>query len=218
MGKALFTIASVLLFILPAQAMDVVDGHLEVIESFGHSGKIIEGSDGRTIDIVGDVSYSANNTGVAKGNSYRIDIDVVLNEAEFWLDFSDSQILTYYVFDCPTEFGTYSEVYRDSEEVTGSGAGWYSSGALSIDMYTGTHYIIIVSWDGNMTYFFGVGESQDTSFGAHTHGYASGSDPLPSSFESTSNDQAIYHQRLTTVEIGALEMSTWGAIKACLTE
>ncbi len=216
MSKALLAVGLVLIFIPSAQAMYIVDGLPAVSENCDLSGTIIEKSDGTTIDIVGDTSNSSSGSGRAKGNSYQVDIDVVLNEAEFWLNFSDSQNLTYYVFDCPSEFGTYSEVYRDSEPVTGSGADWYSSGALSIDLNTGTHYIIAVSWDGYMTYYFGTGDEQTTSFGAYTHGYASGSDPLPSSFESTSNDQAIYHQRLTTEEAGALEMSTWGAIKAGL--
>ena len=49
-----------------------------------------------------------------------------------------------------------------------------------------------------MTYYYGTGESQVVSFGEHVHGYATGTHPLPASFSSTSNDQAIYHQRLTT--------------------
>jgi hypothetical protein len=67
-----------------------------------------------------------------------------------------------------------------------------------------------------MTYYYDTGDSLSTSFGAYVHGYASGHDPLPASFESASNDQAIYYQRLNTVENTALEMSTWGAIKATL--
>ena len=55
-----------------------------------------------------------------------------------------------------------------------------------------------MSWSGTITYYFGVGDSQETSFGAHTHGFASGLHPLPPSFSSKINDFAIYHQRLTT--------------------
>lgn len=196
------------------QAMDLVDGFPAVIDNGDPAGTVIHGSDGRTIDIVGGTFVSGSTTGRAKGNSYRIDMDVTLTEAEFWLNFSDTQILTYYVFVCTSEFGTYSEVYRKSETVVGTGAGWYSSGTVSIDMDLGYHYIIIVSWDGNMVYYYNTGESQSTSFGAYVHGHASGYDPLPASFESTSNDQAIYHQRLNTVENTALDRTTWGAIKA----
>jgi len=166
------------------------------------------------IDIVGDTSNSSTATGRAKGNSYRVDIDVGLYEAEFWLEFYDTQTLTFYLFDSPVEFGTYNEVYRNSEVVTGSGAGWYSSGAIFVPMLAGYHYIIAVSWNGAMTYYFGTGDSQDTFFGAHTHGYATGFDPLPPSFESLVNDQAIYHQRLTTDYVVSRENYTWGGVKA----
>lgn len=168
---------------------------------------------GSTVDVVGDTSNSGSATGRAKGNSYQVDTSVVLEEMEFWLNFTSTQTLTYYVFVCPQEFGTYTEVYRESETVTGSGADWYSSGPVSITMDAGNHYIIAVSWNGTLSYCYGVGDSQEVSFGYHTHGYAIGYDPLPASFESTNNDQAIYHQRLTTAAV-ALQRSTWGSIKA----
>lgn len=225
MNKTLFSFGFVLFLILPSaglfnsmQAMDIVDGLPAIVNSSDPSCTVIHGSDGRTIDIVGGTSFSGSSTGRAKGNSYRIDMNVTLTEAEFWLNFNDSQTLTYYVFVCPDEFGTYDEVYRNSELVSGTGAGWYSSGPVSIDMDAVNHYIIIVSWNGNMTYYYDIGDSLSTSFGAYVHGYALGSDPLPASFESTSNDTAIYYQRLTTVENTALEMFTWGAIKAVLSD
>ena len=225
MNKPLFSLSFILFLILSTagllnnvQSMNVVDGLPAIIDNCDPAGTVIHGSDGRTIDIVGGTSVSGSSSGRAKGNSYRIDMDVTLTEAEFWLNFNDSQTLTYYVFVCPDEFGTYNEVYRNSESVSGTGAGWYSSGPVSIDMNAGSHYINIVSWDGNMTYYYDTGDSLSTSFGAYVHGYALGSDPLPASFESTSNDQAIYYQRLNTVENTALEMYTWGAIKAVLSD
>lgn len=172
-------------------------------------------TDALAVDIVGDTSNSSSAAGRAKGNSYQVDMSVNLEEMEFWLSFTSTQTLTFYVFVCPQEFGTYTEVYRASESVTGSGAAWYSSGPVSIDLEEGYHYIIAVSWDGTLTYYYDTGDSQAVSFGYYTHGYATGYDPLPSSFESLSNDQAIYHQRLTTVSL-ALSPGTWGGIKALM--
>ncbi len=191
-----------------------LDGSSDVVAGGWLPANTFGGPDGYVVDVVGDTSNSSSAAGRAKGNSYQVDIDVILDEAEFWLNFSDSQTLTYYVFVCPTEFGTYTEVYRASEPVSGSGVGWYSSGTLSVEMDSGFHYIIAVSWTGTMTYYYGTGDSQATSFGSQTHGYASGFDPLPASFQSTSNDQAIYHQRLNTTVNVALERTTWGDIKA----
>lgn len=190
-----------------------LDGVPAAGEYGNQPGNFFTAADGSTVDIVGDTSNSSSATGRAKGNSYQVDTGVILEEMEFWLNFTSTQTLTYYVFVCPEEFGTYTEVYRDSETVTGSGAGWYSSGPVSVQMDAGYHYIIAVSWNGTLAYYYGIGDLQEVSFGYHTHGYAAGYDPLPSSFESTSNDQAIYHQRLTTGTL-ALQKSTWGGIKA----
>lgn len=195
----------------PVEVM--VDGSPFITESADLPAQTEQGADGRTIDIVGDTTNSSSGDGLAKGNAYRVDINVTLDEAEFWLNFSNTQVLTYYVFVSPVEFGTYTEVYRDTEMVSGTGAGWYSTGGISVPLSAGNHYIIAVSWDGFMTYYYGTGDSQATSFGAFVHGYAIGSNPLPSSFQSTVNDYAIYHQRLTTTYTTAVEESTWGGIK-----
>lgn len=220
MKKNSFPTGILLLLILPfSGAMYLsfagcpIDGASDVPPLGEYPSNYYFGTDGRAIDVVGDTSNSSSSAGRAKGNSYQIDTSVILDEAEFWLDFSDTQTLTYYVFMCPTEFGTYNEVYRNSESVVGVGTGWYSSGAVAVNMDVGLHYIIAVSWTGTTGYWYGSGDSQATSFGAQTHGYAPGYDPLPASFESLSNDQAIYHQRITTTLNVSLERTTWGEIK-----
>lgn len=192
----------------------MVDGSSAFVDPVDLPANPGQGTDGRPVDIVGDDSITSSGSGRAKGNSYRVDINVTLTQAEFWLNFTDPQTLAYYVFVCPTEFGTYNEVYRNSEVVNGVGAAWYSSGVISVPLAAGNHYIIAVSWSGFMIYYYDSADSQDTSFGAYTHGYASGFHPLPPSFESTINDQAAYYQRLTTTTVTPVEESTWGGIKA----
>jgi hypothetical protein len=192
----------------------VIDDTPSVAQSTDLPAKTEQGDDGRTIDIVGDTSNSSSGSARAKGNAYRTDVSVTLDEVEFYLNFGTTQTLVYYVFSSPVEFGTYTEIYRDTEMVTGSGAGWYSSGTIAVPLTAGSYYIIAVSWDGSMMYYFGVGDSQATSFGSQVHGYAIGFHPLPGSFDSTVNDQAIYHQRLMTTVMSPVEQSTWGKVKA----
>ncbi|MBN1297847.1 dockerin type I repeat-containing protein [bacterium] len=152
----------------------------------------------RVSDVVGGMEHPASGTAKAKGNAYRIDTAVTLDTAEFYLDFSDTQTLQYYVYESTVEFGTYNQIFTFSESVSGIGANWYSSGPIGIDLQAGMHYIVAVSWSGTTAYYYNSGDSQATSFGAHVHGYAVGIHPLPASFSSTSNDQAIYYQRITT--------------------
>jgi len=152
----------------------------------------------RAVDTVGGTGNTSSGSLKAKGNSYRVDMDVTLEMAEFYLNYTGDMLLQYYVYESTVEFGTYSQIWTFSETVTGTGAGWYSSGPINVPLGSGKYYIIAVSWDGGCTYYYNTGDSQSTSFGAHVHGYAVGSHPLPASFSSTSNDQAIYYQRITT--------------------
>ena len=156
----------------------------------------------QTVDTVGSAANAPIGSQLAKGNSYEVTTATTLTQAEFHLNFGTSQTLTFTVHQCATEFGSYSEVFRSSALVAGTGLGWYSSGPISVPLAAGTHYIVAVSWSGTMTYYYGVGDSQAISFGAHTHGYAVGQDPLPNMFSSSFNDGAIYFQRLTTGPAG----------------
>jgi hypothetical protein len=152
----------------------------------------------QTIDVVGGASNLANTSSVAKGNSYEITTSVTLTKAEFELDFTGPQTLTFTVHSGPVEFGTYTQIYQSSAIVSGAGNTWYSSPALNVPLVAGLHYIVAVSWDGNMNYFFDVADTVPVSFGSYTHGYAVGANPLPSQFDSLVNDGAVYFQRLTT--------------------
>nr|HPQ42572.1 hypothetical protein [bacterium] len=154
--------------------------------------------DGRAVDIVGGTTSSSSGLLKAKGNAYRVDTATTLEMAEFYLDFTGSQLLQYYVYESTVEFGTYTQIWTFSETVTGTGQAWYSSGTINLPFAAGMYYIIAVSWDGTCGYYYNTGDSQSTSFGAHVYGYATGSHPLPASFVTSSNDQAIYYQRITT--------------------
>ena len=217
MRRMLILSALIMLIALPAAAELVsIDGVLKQHEGINSimPANTIPDSQGRVIDIVGSSSNVASNPGRAKGNSYRVDSNVMLNEVLFYLNFTGTQTLVYYVFQSPVEFGTYTEVYRFEEPVTGSGEGWYSSGSLSIPLNAGKHYIFVVSWSGDMTYYYEVIDEWATSFGAAVHGYASGYHPLPSSFESMSNDQACYYQQIVTNYSTPAQDSNWGRVKA----
>lgn len=168
--------------------------------NFGHQSDIglmaIAGS--REVDVVGGTNASNSGNGLAKGNAYRVDTSVTLLMAEFYLNFSNSQTLQFYVYESPVEFGTYTQIFTVSETVAGTGEGWYSSGPIGIELVSGMYYVMAVSWSGSCQYYYNTGDSQPTSFGAEVYGYATGTHPLPASFDTSSNDQAIYFQRLTT--------------------
>ena len=152
----------------------------------------------QTIDLVGSNANAPSGAARAKGNAYSVSTSVTLDQAEFELNFTTQQTLRFTVHESATEMGTYTEVFSSSALVTGVGQGYYSSGPINVPLNASTFYIIAVSWSGTLTYYYGTGNSQPVSFGAHEHGHATGTHPLPISFSSNSNDVAIYSQRLTT--------------------
>jgi hypothetical protein len=152
----------------------------------------------QTIDVVGGTTNPVNGSARAKGNAYEVTAATNLTLAEFYLDFAGPQTLRTTVHSCATEFGSYSQIFETGGVVNGAGAGWYSNGAIQVPLAAGTYYLVAVSWSGTLRYFYTTGDSQPVSFGSHVHGYASGAHPLPGVFSSSVNDQAIYHQRLTS--------------------
>lgn len=121
----------------------------------------------QVIDTLGGTT-PASGVGRAKGNSYEIVSATTLIEAEFMLEFTGVQTLRFTVHSSPTEFGTYTEVFQRSAQVTGTGLDYYSSGPVSVPLVESEHYIVAVSWDGSMGYFYGTGDTVPVSFGNHT--------------------------------------------------
>jgi hypothetical protein len=160
---------------------------------------LVTSSSAQTVDVVGGATNVFVGNGLARGNSYAVTASVSVLSIEAWLSFSGPRTLNFYVYHSPVEFGTYTQVHMNSVSATGTGTpGWQSSGPIGVPMVGGNHYIIAVSWTGQVSYAFSTDFSAPVSFGWQTHGYADGFHPLPGNFPSTLDDSAIYHQRITT--------------------
>jgi len=161
-----------------------------------------------TIDTIGDTSMSNSPSWpyywTAKGNALRIDVDRILIEQEFFLEFIGPMTVNFCVYEASLEFGTYQRIQGNSIELTGIGQDWYSSGPISVSLEAGKHYITAFSFPDTLTYFYdqrAPDEEIPVSFGAHVHGYGNGHHPLmdQDTIESVIDDHAVYHQRLTTI-------------------
>ena len=153
--------------------------------------------DGETwIYEVGGTSGRRALAGQARGNVYRIFEHAELLEWDVWLDFVDQQDLTFSVHVADAELGSYSSIFARSITVQGRGADWYSSGELALSLESGRHYLVAVSWNGELTYGYGLGR-QETLFAQLTHGHVD-FDPILPDVESEVADLAIYRQRLIT--------------------
>ena len=145
---------------------------------------------------VGGISGRRALAGQARGNVYRIFEPAELLEWDVWLDFVDQQDLTFSVHVADADLGSYSSIFSRSTTVQGRGADWYSSGELALSLESGRHYLVAVSWNGELTYGYGLGR-QETLFAELTHGHVD-FDPILPDVESEVSDLAIYRQRLIT--------------------
>ena len=104
-------------------------------------------------------------------------------------------------------------MFRASGSVAGAGAGWYDSPPMNVLLQAGQYYIVAVSWNGTTTYYYDTGDSQATSSEPPSTVTPVGFDPLPTSFDSISNDQAIYYQ---TLEVGDIRTRSrrWAGLAA----
>ena len=157
-------------------------------------------------DVIGGTDNSSlANPWDGKGNVFRIDSSVFLREHEFFLNFSGSQSISYYVYRSPSEFGTYDLVQSNSILHNGIGDAWYSSGPINVMLHSADHYLLAFSYDSSTTpvttYYFNTAETLPVSFGAYVHGFATGVHPLGATVNSGSNDQAVYYHRITTTEV-----------------
>jgi hypothetical protein len=143
---------------------------------------------------------------------------VRVTQLESYLQFQGQQNIWYYVYDSPTDQGTYTRIHNDAVTHSGTGADWYSSGPLNIPLIAGRFYLLGFSFPSTVpppvTYYFGSGEQEAVSFGAQIRGFATGTHPLGPTQFTNANDQAIYHQRITTIPIP--EPATWQACLAAL--
>lgn len=183
-------------------------------------GPFAAGSSAATTNTVGGADFLGTINGPwddyiynAKGNAFRVDTSVRLLQEEFYLGFSGQQTVSFYVFESPVEFGTYSRVFSNSVSMVGQGDRWCSSGAIDVPMHAGRYYITAFSMPGDAFWcYYNIADSQSVSFGADVHAFATGFHPLGTTLSSTTNDRAVYYERLTTTAIP--EPSTTGLLAA----
>ena len=79
---------------------------------------------------------------------------------------------------------------------SGSGAGFYSSAAISVSLDAGTYYMIGAAWSGAATYYRGVGT--DPAFGSYEGFVLQSGYPSPSTLSNPSAYNEAYRFRLTS--------------------
>jgi hypothetical protein len=102
-----------------------------------------------------------------RGNLFHVTESVFLQEIRFYMTIGSSTQLYFFVYEGDAPTGTFTkkdEVYLAS---SGTGTGWYSSGAMNVELISGKYYYIGTSWNGSATYGRGTETVPlTTSFGS----------------------------------------------------
>jgi hypothetical protein len=87
-----------------------------------------------------------------RGNVFYVTTSTTLREVRFYLDITVSTQMYFVVYQGSSLEGSYDLVEQIYIGDSGTGTGWYSSGAMSVDLVAGYYYYIGTSWEGEATY------------------------------------------------------------------
>ncbi|MCF8369069.1 MAG: hypothetical protein K9G76_08490 [Bacteroidales bacterium] len=101
-----------------------------------------------------------------RGNIFHVTTTTTLQEIQFYLDITSSTQLYFFVYEGSAVSGTFSKINEVYIASSGTGTGWYSSGAMNVTLDAGNYYYIGTSWNGTATYGRGTeAVPLTTSFG-----------------------------------------------------
>ncbi|MCA9242730.1 MAG: hypothetical protein KDA32_02150 [Phycisphaerales bacterium] len=150
------------------------------------------------VDAIGSTASSATGSRL-RGNYYRATRDTTLTSIESYVSANVGAALVFYVYEAETEDGDYGLVAQSSVTSPIAGAGWRSSGPLTVPIVNGRYYIIGAGWSSTtVTYYYGGAHPFSTRFGPSVQGFASSwRDPLPATAPRNTTS-LVFRQRLTT--------------------
>ncbi|MCB0805531.1 MAG: hypothetical protein KDC05_07000 [Bacteroidales bacterium] len=136
-----------------------------------------------------------------RGNVFYVTTTTSLTEIRFYLDFTTTTDLYFFVYEGTTIDGTYSQIHETYVASSGTGEGWYSSGSIAVSLDAGYYYYIGSSWNGTATY--GRGSETvplTTSFGTLESGVAATTAGYPPATTCINNytNYSPYYQTLVT--------------------
>ncbi|HNT29262.1 MAG TPA: hypothetical protein PKH10_13920, partial [bacterium] len=138
-----------------------------------------------------------------RGNYYSCDTTRTLTEIEMYLDPASTATVNFVVYSSTTLGGTYYPVATVAQS-TSTGAGFKSSGTMSVALQAGTYYFIGAWWGSSVTVGYAANTSAtyyDTAFGSWDSGMtleSVTSAPASLDYDSTYYSGSAYYQRLTT--------------------
>ena len=145
------------------------------------------------VDTIGGMASSGAASAAMRVNFFQCIASKTLTQIQQYLNIPSSTSLAFTVYEGTTQTGYYNRIFARTL-VSGTGAGWYSSGTIAVTLVAGRYYAIGVASQGSATYYYDAGNqspSWGTEFGGGTATY-----PPASRMSGTVNSLTFY-QKLT---------------------
>ena len=146
----------------------------------------------------GNTSNSFSGSNRMRGNLYEVDTETLLREVRCYLSVNSPTTLIYAVYEGDSVSAPLDKIFEATVEEPGGGAGWYSSGPMSVDLDAGKYYFIGTAWDTSCGYYRGSDYPPlPTSFGSLLDGDSS-SFPPPAQFSAGGLGGSPYYHAIVT--------------------
>ena len=179
-------------------------------------------------EIFGSNAFSFGPLGTrGRGNLFTCTTSATITEHRLYINPTSAATLWFCIYEADAQVGTYNQISSVQVTNQGPGVGWYSSGAVSVNLTGGKYYLIYCQWDVTANYYNQQSISPypiPCSFGQLTAGagWSTGSVPIygnppPATQSITAGafaDPVAYYQAIVSdvipVELTSFTASTSG--------
>ncbi|MDO8586799.1 MAG: hypothetical protein Q7T82_07120 [Armatimonadota bacterium] len=149
------------------------------------------------VDTIGGMTYTDSGGAYCRGNRFHCLVESRLTQIEEYLSIPSSVELKFVAYESDSDYWNYAKIHETTVASSVTGAGWYSSGPISVALSPGKYYIIAVGVAGSHTaYHISYQNPIQTIFGDTTIGYEVSGYPPP--YTTSSTGDPPFYQRLST--------------------
>ena len=148
------------------------------------------------VDKIGERDFTASGPFPGKGNTWRIDQDVLLRGVEARMRVVGDATIDLDVYIGASEFSEYRRVLHRSQAFQGTGIGWFGFHDLHLALEAGTYALFTFSSPDAPVHQFHIAWDEPRGFATYVHGFATGPYPMPNAVDNSVNDAACYQRRV----------------------
>ncbi|MEK9137366.1 MAG: T9SS type A sorting domain-containing protein, partial [Bacteroidota bacterium] len=141
-------------------------------------------------------------------NIYVAAVRASLREIKSYHTIPSATEIRFAVYENPTATGTYTRIYDGPPITSGTGAQFFSSGPVNVQLDSGKYYMIGMGWQGSISYYSGGSRPAPVGFGQALSGGSISSYPPPATASVTATSSAFYFGAVATTSGKFISVTT----------